>query len=135
MKKTILSILCLLTLSANAYSDTSVEVLQRGTGPKANNADQLLINYHLWLFDSNKADGKGKLVEKNTNRGQPSRLLLKKEKIIAGLYTALLNQETGSKLKIVVPPELAYGPKKEGEIPANATLVYEMEILLVMPQK
>lgn len=133
MKKTILSILCSLTLSTNAYSDTSVEVLQRGTGPKVRDADHVLINYHLWLLDTKMPGEKGRIVEKNTNRELASRLLLKKDKIIPGLYAALIDQNVGSHLKIVIPPELAYGKKKEGEIPPNSTLIYELELLSSTP--
>lgn len=135
MKKTILSILCLLTLSTNVSANALVEILERGTGPKSQDGVELLINYQLWLQDSTKAEGKGKLVEKNTSRENPSRIALKKDKIIAGLYSALNEQEIGSRLKVTVPPELGYGKKKEGEIPANSTLIYEIEIRSIATQK
>ncbi len=135
MKKTIFSILCLLTLSTNAFSDTSVQVLQRGTGPKTNNKDELLINYQLWLFDAGKPENKGKLVEKNLKPDQPTHLFLDKNKMIHGLYESLVDQFSGSRLEVTVPPEMAYGAKKEGEIPANSTLIYQVEILAIVPTK
>ncbi len=134
MKKTILSILCLLTLSTNASLPLSVEVLKSGTGPKAADSDELLINYHLWIFDSRKPENKGNLVEKNIKRDQPAKLFLKKDKIINGLYEALIGQTTDTRLKVIVPAAQAYGAKKEGEIPANSDLIYEIEILSIIPK-
>lgn len=62
-------------------------------------------------------------------RGEP--VTLKVNKIIKGLGEALQLMPTGSKWRIYIPAQLAYGKRSPGVVPANSTLIYELDLLAV----
>lgn len=49
--------------------------------------------------------------------------------VIPGWTTALKAMPVGSKWEVVIPADMGYGPRPNGSIPANSTLVFEMELL------
>jgi FKBP-type peptidyl-prolyl cis-trans isomerase len=50
--------------------------------------------------------------------------------VIAGWDMVLVRMRVGDKMRVTIPPELAYGPAGvNGVIPPNATLVFEMELV------
>jgi FKBP-type peptidyl-prolyl cis-trans isomerase len=51
--------------------------------------------------------------------------------LISGWKIALSHMHVGDKWEIVVPSELAYGPRTNGEIPGNSTLEFEIELVSI----
>ncbi|MCI6773963.1 MAG: FKBP-type peptidyl-prolyl cis-trans isomerase, partial [Bifidobacterium pseudolongum] len=49
--------------------------------------------------------------------------------VIQGWTEGLRGKKVGSQVLLVVPPDLGYGDKEQGEIPANSTLVFVVDIL------
>ncbi|MBK9321787.1 MAG: FKBP-type peptidyl-prolyl cis-trans isomerase [Bdellovibrionaceae bacterium] len=82
--------------------------------------------------DTVKAHYKGTLVDgtqfdSSYDRGQPAEFPV--QGVIPGWSEALQMMKVGSKYKLFVPPELAYGASGRPGIPANSVLVFEVELL------
>lgn len=97
------------------------EVITEGTGPKPTASDTVTTHYHGTLVD-------GTVFDSSVERGQPASFPV--GGVIAGWTEALQLMNTGSKWRLVVPPELAYGDRGAGgQIKPGATLVFEVELL------
>ena len=88
--------------------------------------------------DTVKAHYKGTLTngtqfDSSYDRGQPAEFPL--NGVIKGWSEALQLMKVGGKMKLFIPPELGYGPAPHPGIPANSVLVFEVELLDVMPAK
>jgi FKBP-type peptidyl-prolyl cis-trans isomerase len=97
------------------------EIYQTGTGPEADSGDIAIINYRLELLD-------GTFCYSSDSTGQRE-LKLGRVQIETGLEEGLLKMRTGDKARMIIPPHLAYGMPGDGsKIPADATLVYHVEL-------
>ena len=102
-------------------SGLQYEVLVEGTGPKPAATDTVVTHYHGTLTD-------GTVFDSSVERGSPASFPV--NRVIAGWTEALQMMPTGSKWRLVIPSELAYGERGAGgAIPPNATLVFEVELL------
>lgn len=102
-------------------SGLQYEVLVEGTGPKPAATDTVVTHYHGELTD-------GSVFDSSVERGSPASFPV--NRVIAGWTEALQMMGVGSKWRLVIPPELAYGERGAGgAIPPNATLVFEVELL------
>lgn len=102
------------------------EVLQKGEGPQPRRQDCVTVNYKGTLID-------GKVFDQ-TEPGQPA--TFPAGRLIPGWVEALQMMHTGDKWRLVIPAGLAYGKEGAGKgvIPPNQTLVFELEILKVIPE-
>jgi FKBP-type peptidyl-prolyl cis-trans isomerase FklB len=97
------------------------EVITEGSGPKPTASDTVTTHYHGTLVD-------GTVFDSSVERGQPASFPV--GGVIAGWTEALQLMGTGSKWRLVLPPELAYGDRGAGgQIKPGATLVFEVELL------
>ena len=102
-------------------SGLQYEVLVEGTGPMPSATDTVVTHYHGTLTD-------GTVFDSSVERGSPASFPV--NRVIAGWTEALQMMGVGSKWRLVIPPELAYGERGAGAaIPPNATLVFEVELL------
>ncbi|MET1052046.1 MAG: FKBP-type peptidyl-prolyl cis-trans isomerase [Mycetocola sp.] len=105
-------------------TELKVAVLKDGDGETVTTSDSMVVHYTgvLWkeqtVFDS------------SWEKGVPT--VFTSEGIIPGLATALVGQQVGSQVLVVVPPELGYGDQGSGAVPADATLVFVVDILGTM---
>jgi FKBP-type peptidyl-prolyl cis-trans isomerase FkpA len=91
-----------------------------GEGAKPNEEDTVKVHYKGELIDGTEFDS-------SYQRGEPATFPL--NRVIKGWTEGLQYMPVGSKFKFVIPPELAYGSTASGPIPANSTLVFEVELL------
>ena len=101
-----------------------------GTGPEAMDGDMLTVEYTGWLYDPDAPDNKGTQFDSNVG-GQPFDVTLGAGMVIAGWEQGLRGARVGETRRIVIPPELGYGAAGQGQIPGNATLLFEVTILSI----
>lgn len=105
-------------------SGLQYEVVTMGKGPKPAQSDTVRVNYEGKLLNGNVFDSSYK-------NGAPIDYPV--AKFVPGWVEALQLMPTGSKFKLYVPSELAYGARGAGEdIPPNSTLVFELELLDIL---
>ncbi|HET9057480.1 MAG TPA: FKBP-type peptidyl-prolyl cis-trans isomerase [Chitinophagaceae bacterium] len=104
------------------------EILKEGSGASPKLTDTIVANYVGWVIE-------GKEFDNSYKRGQP--LKIQVNNLIKGWTEALIRMTAGSKWKLYIPSELGYGDygTPDGTIPGGATLVFEMELLEVIPDK
>ena len=72
----------------------------------------------------------GTKFDSSVDRGQPAEFPV--AGVIPGWTEALQMMKVGSKYKLFIPPELAYGPAGRPGIPPNSALVFEVELLEIV---
>lgn len=98
-------------------------VMKEGTGPMPSATDTVSTHYHGTLID-------GTVFDSSVDRGQPAEFPV--NAVIKGWTEALQMMKVGSKWKLFIPSELAYGDRAAGpKIAANSTLVFEVELLSI----
>ncbi|WP_439240144.1 FKBP-type peptidyl-prolyl cis-trans isomerase [Lonepinella sp. BR2474] len=75
----------------------------------------------------------GTVFDSSVERGEPVEFVL--NQLIPGWIEGLQLIKKGGKIELVVPPALGYGDQDMGQIPANSTLHFELEVLDVTPAK
>lgn len=102
-------------------SGLQYEVLTEGQGPKPSAEDRVKVHYHGTLID-------GTVFDSSVLRGEPA--VFGVRQVIAGWVEALQLMPVGSKWKLYIPSELAYGAHGAGEaIKPHSALVFEVELL------
>ena len=105
-------------------SGLQYEIITKGTGPKPTADDQVKVDYTGTLID-------GTVFQSSKDQGQP--ITLGVTQFIPGWTEALELMPVGSKWKIYVPANLAYGERGAGnDIGPNATLIFELELLEIV---
>jgi FKBP-type peptidyl-prolyl cis-trans isomerase len=105
-------------------SGLQYEVLKQGSGDKPAATDQVRVHYHGTLID-------GTVFDSSIDRGEP--VVFGVNQVIPGWTEALQLMPTGSKWKIYLPSELAYGEQGAGQdIGPNSTLIFEVELLEIV---
>jgi len=107
------------------FSRTDLRV---GNGATAVNGSVVTVNYTGWLYDSTKTDSKGLQFESSLS-SSPFTFTLGAGQVIVGWDLGIPGMNVGGVRRIVVPPGLAYGDKRNGIIPPNATLIFDVELL------
>ena len=101
------------------------EVLQMGTGPKPTANETVQVNYTGTFINGQKFDA-------SADHGGPASIPL--GNVIPGFREGVMLMPVGSKFKLFIPGNLAYGATPPpGTLPPNATLVFDIELLKAMP--
>ena len=107
-------------------SGLQYEVLSEGDGEKPVATDVVKVHYKGTLLDGTEFDS-------SYARNEPTTFPL--NRVIAGWTEGLQLMSVGSKYKFTIPSELAYGDRDLGKIPANSTLVFEVELLEIQNEE
>ena len=109
--------------STTTASGLVFEELTVGSGNSATAGQKVSVHYTGWLTNGTKFDS-------SKDRGEPFVFPLGKGHVIRGWDEGVAGMKVGGKRKLTIPPTLGYGARGAGGvIPANATLVFEVELL------
>ncbi|PIT96622.1 peptidylprolyl isomerase [Candidatus Campbellbacteria bacterium CG10_big_fil_rev_8_21_14_0_10_35_52] len=114
-------------ISSNANNMTITDI-SLGTGKEAKQGQILTVHYTGALEDGTKFDSS---IDRNT----PFRFILGAGQVIKGWEIGFFGMKVGGKRKLVIPAELAYGSQDRGNIPANSTLFFDVELLAAEDQE
>lgn len=113
------------SIDMNGYKGSDKLVAQtliEGNGPEiTDDTYAAVVKYTGWLLD-------GKQFDSSWDRNDTFTATLNGG-VIQGWTEGLRGKKVGSQVLLVVPPDLGYGDKEQGEIPANSTLVFVVDIL------
>lgn len=108
-----------------ANQGIQIESLQVGTGRAPKKGEAVTVHYTGWFTD-------GKKFDSSVDRKEPFTFVLGAGQVIAGWDQGVATMKIGDKVKLTLPPELAYGRAGyPGAIPPNSTLVFEVELLAI----
>ena len=106
------------TASGLKYVDIKV-----GTGPSPQPGQTAVVHYTGWLTNGTKFDS-------SKDRNQPFEFQPGQHRVIRGWDEGVASMKVGGVRKLIIPPDLGYGPNGAGNvIPPNATLIFEVELL------
>ncbi|GGH02915.1 peptidyl-prolyl cis-trans isomerase [Polaribacter pacificus] len=119
----------LLDQVAKGYDETAsglrYQILQKGTGKKANKGDMVSVHYKGQLID-------GTVFDSSYKRKEPIDFAVGVGQVIAGWDEGIQLLQVGDKARMVIPSHLAYGEAGAGGvIPPNATLIFDVELMKV----
>jgi peptidyl-prolyl cis-trans isomerase B (cyclophilin B) len=108
--------------SGGKFTDSGLWILhvEEGSGPSPEPTQKVKVHYTGWLTDGTEFDSSHK-------RGEPLEFPL--NGVIKGWTEGLGLMKVGGKAYLVIPPELGYGGRAQRKIPANSTLIFEVELL------
>lgn len=101
-----------------------IEDTQIGTGREVKAGDFICINYKGTLEDGTEFDSSYK-------RNKPFTTQIGVSQVIPGWDNGIVGLKEGGKRKLTIPPELGYGSRATGSIPADSTLIFEVELVKI----
>ena len=107
-------------------SGLQYKIEKKGNGKKPSANSKVKVHYTGKLLD-------GKVFDSSVERGQPAEFFL--NQVIPGWTEGLQLMDVGSKYILYIPHNLAYGEQVMGSIPPGSTLIFEVELLDILPDK
>ena len=99
-----------------------------GAGKEAQAGNTVRVNYTGWLYRPLAKNQRGKKFDSSIGR-EPLEFTLGKGQVIKGWDQGVQGMKVGGKRVLIIPSDMAYGPRAAGEIPANSALTFEVELL------
>lgn len=122
-------------ITATPNADGLYVITQRkGNGPKVQVGSRIKVDYTGYLLDGTIFDSSNKEIaaQNGLEEHDPIEFVVGMANLIKGWDDGLMDMPQGTKAKLIIPSDLAYGAKGSGEmIPPYATLVFDVEILSV----
>jgi len=121
---------------ANQVAALDVTDLVVGQGAETSPGSKVTVHYTGWVYDHARPEKKGAAFDSSRKSGQPFSFVLGQQQVIAGWDQGVIGMKVGGQRRLVIPSALAYGDAGAGGvIPPGATLVFDVELLGVQPQR
>ena len=108
----------------NTNDELKVVKTKEGDGVQPTQGQTIVVHYTGTLENGTKFDS-------SRDRNQPFEFPLGQGRVIKGWDKAFATMKVGDRATITIPPELGYGSRNMGTIPANSTLIFDVELLEV----
>ncbi len=129
-------LLCGSATAAGGFRTTArgaqVMDLQPGSGTSAAAGDLVTMHFTGWLDDRGR---KGKELYDSHQAGTPVTFVVGTDRVMPGWNEGVTGMKPGGRRLVRLPPALGYGARAVDKlIPANASLIFEIELLSVQPR-
>ncbi|MEK7613975.1 MAG: FKBP-type peptidyl-prolyl cis-trans isomerase [Patescibacteria group bacterium] len=111
--------------ATGTVADLRVLDITPGDGEGAKIGDTVVVHYTGVLPN-------GEVFDSSLNRGEPFSFQLGSGLVIQGWERGVLGMKKGGRRLLAIPPSLGYGDRAIGTIPANATLIFDIELLEIL---
>ena len=108
-------------------SGLKYKITHKGKGITAEPGDMVYVHYTGKFTNDTVFDS-------SINRGEPISFMLGKGQVIKGWDEGISYLHVGDKAVFTIPPTIAYGDVERGPIPANSTLIFDVELVKVIKQ-
>jgi peptidylprolyl isomerase len=99
-------------------------IVKEGAGKQAEAGLNVEVHYTGYLEN-------GEIFDSSVKRGKPIDFPLGTGRVIKGWDEGIAMMKVGGKRRLIIPSELGYGSRAQGSIPANATLIFDVELVNV----
>ena len=103
-----------------------IQSFGEGEGAEVRNGDMVAVHYTGMLKDGTKFDS-------SLDRNKPLIFTVGSGQLIKGFDEGVVGMKVGGKRRLIIPPDLGYGSNPVGPIPANSTLVFDVELISIKP--
>jgi peptidylprolyl isomerase len=121
---TLLTSLVLILPIQSSDKDLVIQDIKVGNGKEAYSGSNVTVHYVGRLKNGTKFDS-------SRDRKKPFEFNLGAREVIRGWDKGVVGMKEGGIRKLTIPPELGYGDRATGSIPANSVLIFEVELIKV----
>lgn len=105
-------------------SDIAIEEITVGTGATAVAGDIVTVHYTLFLTN-------GTRIESSHDLNSPLTFQVGAGQFILGFERGVVGMRVGGKRRVTIPPALGFGNEPRDRIPANSTLIFDIELVSI----
>lgn len=109
----------------SSFSQTDTTL---GTGTQASNTNVVGIRYTAWLYSASAADHKGTKIDTNLTGVTPYVFVLGAGAVVKGLDQGVAGMRIGGQRTLILPASLAFGAGGTATVPANAGMVFDVQL-------
>ncbi|MCW7472462.1 peptidylprolyl isomerase [Leptospira levettii] len=124
MKQLFLTLSLFLFATGLSADELLIQDTKQGLGKEAIRGTTVVVHYTGKLTN-------GKVFDSSVDRGEPFSFQLGQGQVIQGWERGIVGMKEGGKRKLTIPPKFGYGDRAVGPIPANSTLVFDVELIKV----
>lgn len=109
-----------------------------GDGAEVHRGWFAIMHFTGWVYDEQAPEHKGRQFANSRERGKPTTFVYGYQRALIGVEKGMLGMKAGGKRTIVVPPKFGYDDLKYArpkDVPPKSALVFEVELLDVVPQQ